>query len=75
MATINKRTADTPPPIPPEDMADLERAVANLIKGVRDPDLMDKAAKEMDDGREEIHQRLGELDLAVELTRESRDEV
>jgi hypothetical protein len=35
---------------------------------------MDRAAQEMDEGREEIRQRLGELDIAVELTRESRDE-
>lgn len=65
---------EKPPAIPAEDMAALEKAVANLIKGVRDPKLMDEAAREMDEGREEIRRRFGEVDLAVELTRESRDE-
>ena len=54
------------------DMAALEDAVADLIKGVRDPKKMDAAEKELEEGREEIRQRLGELDLAVELT--DRDE-
>lgn len=56
------------------DLDDLERTVQNLIKGVRDPKAMDEGAREMDQGREEIRQRLGELDLAVEMVRESRDE-
>ena len=45
-----------------------------MIKGVRDPDAMDRAAREMDEGREEIRQRLGELNLAVELTDPDEDE-
>ena len=56
------------------DLDDLEGAVQNLIQGVRDPKAMDEGAREMDEGREEIRQRLGELDLAVEMVRESRDE-
>lgn len=74
MATIDRPKPETPPPIPPEDMADLQRAVDNAIKGIRDPELMDKAAKEMDEGREEIRQRLGELDLSTELTDPDDDE-
>jgi hypothetical protein len=51
-----------------------EKTVQNLIQGIRDPDAMDRAAQEMDEGRDEIRRRLGELDLAIELVRESRDE-
>jgi hypothetical protein len=69
MATVEELQA-----IPAEDLAELEKTVQNLIRGIRDPDAMDRAAQEMDDGREEIRRRLGELDLAVEQVRESRDE-
>jgi hypothetical protein len=67
MATVHET-----PAIPAEDLAELEKTIANLNRGVRDPDAMDRAAKEMDEAREEIRQRLGELDLAAELT--ERDE-
>ena len=66
--------AENPPAIPAEDLAELEQTIQDLIKGIRDPDAMDRAAQEMDEGREEIRQRLGVLDIAVELVRESRDE-
>ena len=67
MATVNESLA-----IPAEDLAVLEKTVQNLIQGVRDPDAMDRAAKEMDEAHEEVRQRLGELELAAELT--ERDE-
>jgi len=67
MATVNES-----PTIPAEDLAELEKTIQNLIQGVRDPDAVDRAAKEMDEAREEVRQRLGELDLAAELT--ERDE-
>jgi hypothetical protein len=67
MATVNES-----PTIRAEDLAELEKTIQNLIQGVRDPDAMDRAAREMDEAREEVHQRLGELDLAAELT--ERDE-
>jgi hypothetical protein len=67
MATDVKPTA-----IPAEDLAELEKTIQNLMKGVRDPQAMDNAAEEMDDAREEIRQRLGELDMAAELS--ERDE-
>jgi hypothetical protein len=60
--------------IPAEDLAELEKTTQNLIKGVRDPGAMDRGAREMDEGRAEIRRRLGEVDLAVALVRESRDE-
>ncbi len=67
MATVDELSA-----IPTEDLAELEKTIQNLIQGVRNPDAMDRAAKEMDEAREEVRQRLGEVDLAAELT--ERDE-
>jgi hypothetical protein len=61
-------TVDRPSTISDVDMAALRAAVDQLIRGIRDPAEMDRAAQEMDEGREEIRRRLGELDLAVELT-------
>ena len=55
-------------PIPAEDLAELQDAVADLLRGVRDPRKMEQAARELDEGREEIRARLGELDIAAELT-------
>jgi hypothetical protein len=69
MATVEK-----PSGIPAEDMADLQKAVDNAMKGFRDLAAMDLASEEMDQGREAIRQRLGEVNLAVELIREARDE-
>jgi hypothetical protein len=65
-------TVNATPAIPAENLADLEKTIDNLIRGVRDPVAMDRAAKETDEAREEIRERLGELDLASELT--ERDE-
>jgi hypothetical protein len=67
-------TAEKPPAIPAEDLAELESAVEDLIKGVRDPDKMDRAAEEMDDAREEIRRTFGETNIAVELTERDNDE-
>jgi hypothetical protein len=67
-------TAEKPSAISAEDLAELEKAIQDMIKGVRDPDAMDRAAREMDEGREEIRQRLGELNIAVELTDPDEDE-
>ncbi len=49
-------------------------AVERAMRGVRDPKAMGEAAREMDEGREEIRSRLGELNLAVDLIREARDQ-
>ena len=48
-------------------------AIERAMKGIRDPNTMEEAAREMDEGREEIRSRLGELNIAVELIREARD--
>ena len=53
--------------------AELKEAIENARHGVRDPEKMRKARERMDAARNEIRQRLGELNVAVELVRELRD--
>lgn len=65
---------DDPPDIDPEVMAELQAAVANAIKGIRDPEAMRKAAERMDRMREEMRERVGEVEIAVDLIREGRYE-
>jgi hypothetical protein len=62
------KTIDPSPPIPAEDLAALEAAVADLIEGVRDPKKSAEAARALEEGREEIRQRLGVVDISAELT-------
>ena len=61
---------DDPPDIDPEVMAELQAAVANAIKGIRDPEAMRKAAERMDRMRESMKK----TNIAVDLIREGRDE-
>ncbi len=49
-------------------------AIERAMKGIRDPNAMEEAAREMDEGREEIRSRVGELNIAVDLLRQARDE-
>jgi hypothetical protein len=70
--TMNR--TETESSIPPEIMAELQVAIDNAIKGVRDPERMQKAAERMDREREELRQQFGEMDIAVELIRKGRDE-
>jgi polyhydroxyalkanoate synthesis regulator phasin len=62
-------TIEEEPTIPQELMAELEESVDRLEKGIRDSELMRQAAEEMDAGREEIRNRLGEMSIAVDLVR------
>jgi hypothetical protein len=48
---------------------ELERAVEDLMKGVRDPAAMKKAGDQLDRSREALRKKFGELDLAVELSK------
>lgn len=54
--------------------AEFNAAIERARKGIHDTDAMDQAAQDLDEGREEIRSRLGELDVAVDLIREARDE-
>jgi hypothetical protein len=55
-------------------MAELRAATERAARGVRDPEVMRRACERMDRMREELRQRSGDLDVAVELIREGRDE-
>ena len=60
--------------IPPDLMAELRHAAERATKGVRDPEAMRQACERMDRMREELRRRAGDVDIAVELIREVRDE-
>ena len=60
--------------IPPELMAELQAAADQAARGVRDPEAMRLACERMDRMREELRVQHGEMNIAVELIRESRDE-
>ena len=67
MATVEKLAEIT---VDPEVQAAIDRA----LEGVRDPDSMRQAAERMDRMREEMRARVGDVNLAVPLIREIRDE-
>jgi hypothetical protein len=54
--------------------AEVQAAVDRVLKGVRDPEAMRQAAERMDRMREEMRRRVGDVELAVALIRETRDE-
>lgn len=62
------------PPIPAADLAELEEAVADIIQGVRRPEKMEEAARELAEGREEIRRQFGLLDIAARLTDRDEDD-
>jgi len=67
MATVEKMAVIN---VDPEVQAAIDRA----LEGVRDPDSMRQAAERMDRMREEMRARVGNVNLAVPLIRETRDE-
>jgi len=67
MATVEKPAVIN---VDPEVQAAIDRA----LEGVRDPDSMRRAAERMDRMREEMRARVGNVNLAVPLIREIRDE-
>ena len=60
--------------IPADMMAELRAATERAARGVHDPEIMRRACERMDQMREELRQRTGDLDVAVDLIREGRDE-
>jgi chromatin segregation and condensation protein Rec8/ScpA/Scc1 (kleisin family) len=60
--------------IPAHVKADLQEALDNLAKGIRDPEKMKEACEEMDRLREENRRLFGETNIAVELIRQTRDQ-
>jgi hypothetical protein len=59
--------------IPPELLAEMQRAVDLAAKGIRDPEAMRRACEDMDRLREEIFRREGLLDIGVPAIRALRD--
>jgi hypothetical protein len=57
----------------PDVMADLQAAADRAAEGIRDPEIMRKAAESMDRIRAEIAKRHGVLDIGVPAIRELRD--
>jgi hypothetical protein len=57
----------------PESVAALQAAIEQAIKGVHDPDTMQRACDRMDQTREEIFERNGLLNFAVPTIRALRD--
>ena len=57
----------------PELAAELQASIDRAMKGIRDPDAMQKACERMDQTREEIFRRNGLLDFAVPTIRAVRD--
>jgi hypothetical protein len=72
--TINLMTTKEKNLISPKLLAELECVMADVAKGKRDAEAMKKAARDMDRMREDTRSKLGILDVAVDLVRESRDE-
>ncbi len=67
METVQQPVAITVDP-------DVQAAVDRALKGVRDPVAMRQASERMDRMREEMRERVGNVDLAVSLIRVTRDE-
>jgi hypothetical protein len=54
-------------------LAELQTALANAANGIRDSEAAMKACKDMDRMREQLRKRVGNMDVSVELVRETRD--
>lgn len=69
MSTVVKPLA-----ISSELMAELQERAERAARGVVDPEARRTARERMDRMREEFRQRHGEVNLAVELIREARED-
>ena len=69
MATVEKSSA-----LPPELLAEAQARADRAAKGLRDPADAQKACERMDRMREELRQRIGETDIAVDLIRDARNQ-
>lgn len=59
--------------IPAEIRLELQRTLADVAKGLRDPDKMKAAAERLDRMRERNGKLCGGPDIGVEIIREMRD--
>ena len=67
------KTTETVADIPPELRVELQQTLADIAKGIRDPEKMIASAERMDRMRERNRELFGELDVGVEIIREMRD--
>ncbi len=64
-----------PPNIPAETLADLEAVAAAVAAGRKpDPELARRVRERARQSTEAVRRRCGELDIAVDLIRQARDE-
>lgn len=54
-------------------MNELNEALARLVAGPRDAEVMRQACERMDAMREELRQRIGTVEVAVDLVRDARN--
>lgn len=66
-------TTETAADIPTEIRVELDQTLADLAKGIRDPEKMKAAAERMDRMREHNRELFGELNVGVKIIREMRD--
>lgn len=52
----------------------LQDTLDRVAKGIRDPEASRQALERLDKAREEMRQRVGVVEVAVELIRETRDQ-
>jgi hypothetical protein len=69
MSTIEKTSV-----IPPKLMAEMQERAARAARGDIDPDARRLARERMARMRAEFHRRHGDVNLAVQLIREARDD-
>jgi hypothetical protein len=60
--------------IPDDVKAELQEALDNLSRGIRDPEKARRARERMNRIREENRRLFGEQNIAVELIRQTRDQ-
>jgi len=66
-------TTETTSHIPVELRVELQQTLADIAKGIRDPEKMKASGERMDRLREHNRQLFGQLDVGVEIIREMRD--
>ncbi|HUY35765.1 MAG TPA: hypothetical protein VMV69_23680 [Pirellulales bacterium] len=59
----------------PTDLVyELQETLARAVKGVREPEEMRQARDEMNRMREELRQKIGTVEVAVDLVRDARNQ-
>ena len=61
--------------VPSKLLAELQEAASKAVTGVRDPEEMRQAARRMDEMREEIRRRHGNLNIVVPAIRDLRGDL